>query len=157
MLAAGGVDQRTKKANWLQRNALVVGVPPLLSSLANVVSKNQSLHQIFSAFKGSQFNHEQLQLYGELKSLETTIWLLGRLHSQNNSILLSLNSELKEIATKMKKHRDDPSGSWLFNADHQPNILSMIAKLQSSLLVPNGGYMISGTVAVKDSTFGLFK
>ncbi|KAJ7575475.1 hypothetical protein C8J56DRAFT_1063073 [Mycena floridula] len=128
-----------------------------MATIDHTSTSLKALHQIFSAFKGSQFNHEQLQLYGELKSLETTIWLLGRLHSQNNSILLSLNSELKEIATKMKKHRDDPSGSWLFNADHQPNILSMIAKLQSSLLVPNGGYMISGTVAVKDSTFGLFK
>ncbi|KAJ7580023.1 hypothetical protein C8J56DRAFT_274507 [Mycena floridula] len=114
----------------------------------------KALHRILSAFTDTHLNHEQWKLYGELKSLETAIRLLGGLHSQDNSILLSLNSDLTAIATRMDMHRDDPLGSWLFNADHQPNILLTIARLQSSLLGPNGSYMISGTVAVKDSTFG---
>lgn len=95
----------------------------------------KALHQIVSAFSGINFNREQLQLYGELKLLEFTIRLFGSHHSPD-SILISLNSELKEIATKMDMHPDDPLGSWLFNADQQPNILSRIARLQSSLLVP---------------------
>ncbi|KAJ7577169.1 hypothetical protein C8J56DRAFT_1171043 [Mycena floridula] len=114
-----------------------------MAAIDHVSTSLKALHWILSAFKGSHFNHEQLQFHGELKSLENTIRLLPSLHRQDNSILLSLTSELTEIATKMDMHPDDPLGSWLFNADQQPYIPSRIAQLQTSLLISNDSHMIS--------------
>ncbi|KAJ7580022.1 hypothetical protein C8J56DRAFT_1169314 [Mycena floridula] len=114
-----------------------------MAAIDHVSTSLKALHRILSAFKGSHFNHEQLQFHGELKSLENTIRLLPSLHRQDNSILLSLTSELTEMATKMDMHPDDPLGSWLFNADQQPYIPARIAQLQTSLLISNGSHMIS--------------
>ncbi|KAJ7589640.1 hypothetical protein C8J56DRAFT_1076381 [Mycena floridula] len=108
-----------------------------------------SLHKILSAVSATQSSPEQLQLHGELKSLETKIELLGR--RQDSNILQNLDSQLGDIVMKLKAPRGRKGGS-VFNrlrrrvpkkvstkelAEQQRDISMKISQLKSSLLIPS--------------------
>ncbi|KAJ7575154.1 ankyrin repeat-containing domain protein [Mycena floridula] len=93
-----------------------------------------TLVKIFFSFSGSHFSRAQLELYSELKSVETIIQLLTHRLTQDNRVLKELDSELSVLATALELYSGDQI--WPFSSDQQREILAKLARLKSSLLTP---------------------
>ncbi|KAJ7572884.1 hypothetical protein C8J56DRAFT_570412 [Mycena floridula] len=100
--------------------------------MAHPFAALDSLRKIFSSFSATQFSAQQLEIHGELKSIET---LLGLPFSKDDNVLKELNSELSVLAAELALYTGNQT--WPFSSGQQREILMKLARLKSSLLTPN--------------------